>query len=427
MIPAFFILGGIVLAQLLVSIDRAIGGGTPDNTSMFFFAVGPDGARGILSAISSTVLSVATMAFSITISVMSSASSSFGPRLVRNFMSDRGNQVVLGTFTATFLYCLLVMRDVHGAEVSATNQAFVPHIAVNFSVALALACVGVLIYFINHIASGIQVNTIATTVQGKFADLVEKFYHAEPESGEITEGATEIRPQKAFSYPVTASKNGYVVDVELLQLALKIKDEPLDVEVLIRPGDHLIEGERIALLYSNSELTQDEIDAACDVVRKSCSVGTARTDYNDVRFVAEQMIELGVRALSPGTNDPYTMTNAAHELTGGLVKAAQCRELPNAVFIGGQARIFHTPVTPAELVDLVFDGIRTHAIANERAVIDLLTIAGKLLALGTDPAALARARWHAAVLLDAYQETKPNQHNLNLVRAAYDKAVAAEA
>lgn len=422
MIPALFITTAIVLSFALVALDRSVTYG-PEATSVFFFTVGPEGARGILSAIASTVLSVATMAFSITISVMSTASSSFGPRLVRNFMSDRGNQIVLGTFTSTFLYCLMVMRTIQSDDTDVSQGSFVPHLAVNFSMVLALACVAVLIYFINHIASGIQVSTIATTVQQKYLKLIEKRFHAEEAASEAFESYSDNHLPDAFTYQVHAETNGYVVDIERLTLGKKLAKSIAGVHIFVCPGDHLVKGQLIATIQAPRELDDQQVEQISSTVRQLCSVGESRTEYDDIRFLQDQIVELGVRALSPGTNDPFTLTNSTHELTVGLIRAAQAEHAKNSVFVGGELKVRFEPVEASELVDSAFDNFRSYALNHEQCVIDLLNMAGKVIALGDNEPAVARARWHAAVLLEYFRATKPHDYSLALVTDAYERYV----
>lgn len=422
LVPTLSIVVGISLSFVMVSIDRKIGF-TLDEPGFFFFTVGPDGARGILSSIASTVLSVATMAFSITISVMSTASSSFGPRLVQNFMSDRGNQIVLGTFTGTFLYCLLVMKTVQSGDNSVTDGTFVPHLAVNFSVVLALACVGMLIYFINHIASGIQVSIIATTVQNKYLRLINKRFYDDVSKDGAVEIYKAVLPEGEYSYSVKSQSSGYIVDIERLALAQKIREEDVLIHVLVRPGDHLIEGQNLAVIYSNNSLTEEAQENLARKVRQSYSIGTARTEYDDLRFLQNQIVELGVRALSPGTNDPFTLANSTHELTVGLVKVARADHARNAVTVDGVVKVLFTPVEPGELIDSAFNEFRPYALDHEQSVIDLLAMAGKIIALGTNEKAVARARWHAALLMEYYQASQPRTYSSTLVSDAYERYI----
>jgi uncharacterized membrane protein len=144
----------IALSFALVNLDASIGTETVRNIG-WLYTFGPEGARAILSAIASSMITVAGLTFSITMLTLQLASSQFGPRLLRNFMRDRGNQVVLGTYLATFIYCLLVLRTVRGTE----DAPFVPHLAVAGGVLLALASIAVLIYFIHHVANAIRIET----------------------------------------------------------------------------------------------------------------------------------------------------------------------------------------------------------------------------------------------------------------------------
>ena len=160
-VPALLLLAAVVLAELMVALDRAVGSSGLASLS-FVSAVGASGSRDLLAAIGGSMLGVAATSFSITISVIATASSTFGPRLVRNFMANRGNQVVLGIYGATFLYALLVLRTVREGADDASS--FVPHLAVTFAIGLAVVDVAVLIYFIHHIADSIQVPTLATQV-----------------------------------------------------------------------------------------------------------------------------------------------------------------------------------------------------------------------------------------------------------------------
>jgi uncharacterized membrane protein len=83
-----------------------------------------------------------------------------GPRLLRNFTRDRGNQTTLGTFLGTFTYALFVLRTVRDDG----GDTFVPHLALSVGMALALLSVGMLVYFVEHIAGRINVDTVIEIV-----------------------------------------------------------------------------------------------------------------------------------------------------------------------------------------------------------------------------------------------------------------------
>src|SRR3712207_4966988 len=152
------LLGGTVLAQVTLAVDHyAL---SRPGGSGWIYTGGAEGARTLLSAVAGSVITVAGVVFSITIGTLTQASMQFGPRLLRNFMRDTGNQLVLGTFVATFMYCLLVLRSIE----SGPNASDVPHASVTAAVAFALASIAVLIYFTHHVSLSLQAPIAVATV-----------------------------------------------------------------------------------------------------------------------------------------------------------------------------------------------------------------------------------------------------------------------
>ena len=182
-IPSVMALGAIVLSFVTTAIDGRIGPGWIERVS-WLYANKPDGARGLLSTVAGSMIGVAGVTFSITIASVVYASGQYGPRLLTNFMSDRGNQVTLGTFIATFLYCLLVLRTIRAADEAsgAANPsgdvvgAFVPHVAIVTALVLALASVGVLIFFIHHVPESIHVSHVIAGVGRDLSEKIEKLF-----------------------------------------------------------------------------------------------------------------------------------------------------------------------------------------------------------------------------------------------------------
>jgi len=149
-VPGIMAFLAVLLAFALVQWDRSRL--YPGILETLLYSGGIEGARSILSIISGSMITVAGVVFSITVVALTLAASQFGSRLLRNFMGDRVNQVVLGTFIATFIYCLLVLQSVHGNQ----DAAYVPRITTSVSLLLALADFGILIFFFHHISSLLQ-------------------------------------------------------------------------------------------------------------------------------------------------------------------------------------------------------------------------------------------------------------------------------
>ena len=169
-IPTLMAASSIILAWAMLTVDRT--GSTPN--WWWIYTGGTDGARSLLSAVAGSMVSVVATAFSITIVALQLASSNFGPRLLRNFMQDTGNQIVLGTFIATFIYCLLVLRTIHGEGDG--YSFFVPQLSVTVGTVLAIASMGVLIYFIHHASTIIQASHVITQVSDDLANTIDRLF-----------------------------------------------------------------------------------------------------------------------------------------------------------------------------------------------------------------------------------------------------------
>src|SRR5688500_17672789 len=169
-IPALMAVAAAVLAVVSVQTDRYLSARFAERIG-WIYSGGPEGARAVLSVVAGSVMSTAGVTFSITIAALSLASAQLGPRLLQRFMRDTGNQVVLGTFIAAFVFCLLVLRTVRGAD---EGGRFVPAISVTAGVGLGLASLGVLIYIIHHVALSIQAPVVVASVGAELARQAEE-------------------------------------------------------------------------------------------------------------------------------------------------------------------------------------------------------------------------------------------------------------
>ncbi|HEX8202382.1 MAG TPA: DUF2254 domain-containing protein, partial [Isosphaeraceae bacterium] len=182
-VPTTMVAGAIALSLATIHVDRIAGERNWVATLGWTYTRGPEGSRAVLSVVAGSMATIAGVTFSITIVALQLASSQFGPRLLRNFMRDRGNQVALGAFIATFTYCLLIQRTVNGTE----REEFVPHVSVTVGLLLALVCLGVLIYFIHHTATSIQAENVIARVGRELHHAIDRLFpeelgHGPPET-----------------------------------------------------------------------------------------------------------------------------------------------------------------------------------------------------------------------------------------------------
>lgn len=348
-VPALLVVSGAVLALLATSLDHRYG---DEMKGLRLFAGTPEGARAMLSTLAGAQINLAGLTFSITIVALTVASQQYGPRLLRNFMRDLGNQIVLGTFVATFVYCVLVQGQVRNGD----DASWVPALSLAIAVALALASLGVLIYFIHHVSSSIQVSQLIATVGSDVDAAIGTLFPEEIGSGSPdTRDADAASFDEASSACVAARELGYLQAIDLDGLMALACDRDVLIRLECRPGDRIVPGCTIARVWPRVEA-----DAA-DAVNRSLIVGVQRTSVQDLEFSIDQLVEIAVRALSPGTNDPFTAMSCIDRLAASLCRLAG-RRIPSPVRLDaeGRPRVIARPWTFPGALDSAFDQIRQY-------------------------------------------------------------------
>lgn len=388
-VPALMSVGAAILAFAMLTLDTRLSDETLSGLG-WIYGGGPEGARSLLSTVASSAITVAGTTFSITIAALSLASSQFGPRLLRTFVRDTGNQVVLGTFVATFLYCLLVVRTVRGLE----DTRVVPHLSVTVGVLLAVANLGVLIYFVHHVAMSIRADQVIAAVSHELDGAVEQLFPAQlgEEPGARHEDTSE-RPASPVVPPdaraITLDHDGYlqVIDVETLLGLAEAHD--LVVSLCVRPGDFVVAGELVALAWPGERVD----DGRAATLAEALILGRERSAQQDVRFVVNQLVEVASRALSPGINDPFTAITCLDHLGAALRRVAQ-RPLPDGRRYddAGRLRVIAAPMRFDELVDAAFDQIRSYGAEHLEVITTLLGTLTRIGAVTDDEERLAPLR-----------------------------------
>ncbi len=269
----------------------------------WIWAGGPEGARNVLATIAGSTITVAGVVFSITIVSLTLASSQFGPRLLRNFMADRATQVVLGIFVSTFLYCLLVLRTIRGTDAA----TFVPFLSVTSGLLFAVVSVGFLIFFIHHVSSSI----LAENLIGRVAvDLQESIARLFPET--LGEGGAEEEMSAAEeklpglteepAHELHSKGSGFVQGVDGEQILKLATEKDLLVRLYRRPGDFIAKGSLLAEVWPKEKASVK----VSEELQRTVLLGRHRTPTQDLEYSIDQLVEVAVRAMSPGINDPFT-------------------------------------------------------------------------------------------------------------------------
>lgn len=363
-VPSLLALAGLLLGLGLVVLDFRIGDDWLGNLE-WFYGSRPAGARAMLSTIAGSTITVAGVVFSITLAAVTYASGQFGPRLLSNFMRDRGNQTTLGVFIGTYVYCLVVLRTIRSAEetsadtAGAVRDAFVPHIAMFGGFALAIASTAVLIYFVHHVTDGIHINNVVARIGRSLIDDIRKLkvedqveYHAPA-------------PASASSKSViAATATGYIEAIDIDALSSVARRYDVKVTSLHRQGDFIIRGWPLLEAAPNPQLSEKltrDFNAAF-------SFGRQRTAQQDLRFAIDELVEIAARALSPGVNDPFTAFACIDWLSAALSEVSR-RTTPRRFLADqdGVVRVELRPLTFEDYVACAFGQLRSYVAADPNA------------------------------------------------------------
>ncbi|WP_372827030.1 DUF2254 domain-containing protein [Polaromonas sp.] len=426
-VPTVMACLAVVLAVCAVELDKAIVAtaiaGDWVQRLGWIYSGGAEGASLLLGTVAGSMIAIAGTVFSMTLVALSLASSQLGPRLLRNFMRDTANQVVLGTFVATFLYCLLVLRAVRRAD----EVAFVPHLSVSIGVLLAIISIGVLIYFIHHVSVSIQADEVVTRVGRELADGIDRLFpgHLGKPGSEVSKAPSDAGLPAAFARearPVGALADGYLQQIDTEALMALASQEDLLLRLERRPGHYLVKGRAMVMVWPGDRVTETLVDK----LNAAFVLGNQRTATQDIEFSFQQLVEIAVRALSPGINDPFTAIACVDRLGSGLCRLAR-RDMPSALRFDqhGRLRLVAPEPSFAGIADAAFNQIRQSARSNPAVAIrmlDAITQVAGQVQRAPDAACLQR---HSGMIIRAAREAVPEPDDLLDVEAAFMAATQA--
>jgi uncharacterized membrane protein len=347
--PAVIVFCAIALGLALAEIGNTFPSLAQDSLPQLF-GFSAEGSRAMLSAIASSMITVAGVAFSVTIVALSLASTQYSPRVLRHFMRDRGNQTVLGVFVGIFAYCLVVLPMVRGGE----EHGNVPALAVAVGVVLAMVGVGCLIYFIHHVATAIQASSIVAIIAAETHDAIE---HLFPErlGEDAPPPADELRG--LVWQPIDARSSGMIqlVNEDALLAASIAHDCMLRMEYRI--GDFVVRGSPLV-----SVTLSGEVPAALEqTIAGAFTINRTRTVEQDAAFGIRQIVDVALRALSPSLNDTTTAILCINYLTDILRRAAERHPESPYRREHGALRVIATRPDFSEHLQLAFDQVRDNA------------------------------------------------------------------
>lgn len=365
--PSVILLASIALSALTLAVDRGPTGAWIQQAP-WIYRIGAEGARLMLSTVAGSMITVTSLVFSLTLVALTLASQQLGPRVIALFMENRVNQLVLGIFLATFVYALLILRTINDES----GIIFVPHVSLIVALLLAIACFGLLIFFIHHAALLIQADTMLAVIAGAAGEAIEANF---PDRG--SKGGEAARrnddPPDNFTTDgkaVEATKSGYVQVVSRDALLETAERDGVTIKMECRAGHFVFASLPIAWAMPAERVDERVIDG----IRAAIVLGPRRTPAQDVEFTLRAIVDIVVRALSPSLNDFHTAMAGIDRLGAALSEILQ-RDMPDPICRSaddGREAVYLYPETLERMFHAAFQQIIESSRGNTTIGIHLI-------------------------------------------------------
>ena len=401
-VPTAAIALALGLAVVLPELDQILEDG--EQPLAYVFGGGPSAARTMLSTIASSLISVTTLLFSLTIVTLQLASSQYSPRLLQTFVRDRVVQVCLGVLLGTFVYALVVLRTVRSADESGAG-AFVPRLSVTVAVVLALASVAALVTFLSHQTRQLRVETMMRDVHVESGETIRRICRQLVEDDQADTPLPDV-PQRAR--PVLARHSGFYVQVAEAQL-LKVATDCGAVLLLVpRPGDAVIDGTPVAWAWTDEPSADPPLDDLGAAVEEHLRLSHERSEVGDPSYGLRKLVDIAARALSPGINDPTTAVHALSHISDllGLVgtRDAWHRRTSDD---SGRERLLATSWEFDSLLDLAVTQIRYYGREDPTVLVRLFGLLAEVAWRARSHTQRAAVRHQRDLLLGQWEASPP--------------------
>jgi uncharacterized membrane protein len=378
--------------------------------------------RDVLIAIAAAIITVIGVVFSITILALTLASQQFGPRMMRNFVRDVGNQITLGVFVATFVYSVLAL----GSITIYPHTGFDPHLSVVVAEAMTLVDVAVLVYFISHIAASIQLPEVIAGIARDLESAIDTEFRA---IGHVDDAKASAKIYTSAAPPpaellamieerggvVLAAKSGYLQFVGYAQLVEIARLVDAVIRLEYRPGHFIVAGRPIAKVFPRGAAQQVE-----KALAKAHVTGPHRTLMQDPVFAIDQLVEIAIRALSPAVNDTFTALTCLDWISSGLSRLSG-RELSEHVILDdhGRVRLIGADWSFSQMVGRAYDKIRQAASGMPAVIIRILDSLTAVVDASTSEAQRNTLMRQGEMVLRSANKSVVEANDLEDIRAHY--------
>jgi len=404
-IPGLLALWGACAAFFMVWIDSLgeVQGLLAGNSLL---KISPDGARAVLGTIAGTMMTVISLVYSLTLVVFTLAAGTISPRLLESFTYNRTNQITIGLLGATFIYALIVLY------ITGDSQA--PRAAVALAIVFALLSFFWLVYFVNDVASHIIIdNEIGRTERTLRHSVDKALPEGDEADDEFPEGEAEARWGEPV--PVRATAGGYIVSIDYEAIRDLAVEQDTFVKLEIRIGNFMLRDMAVAEVYGPAGRKDDVATG----VNRAIVVQPSRTPDSDILFAIHLMVEIALRALSPGTDDSYTAISAIDHLTAALAQIMQ-RHMPSPLVrdADGTPRLWRKMISVDDSVGQALHPIRAATAGNVLVTLRLMTAIDRMAEVADARHRPIMRRHLRLILREAKAAVRLPEDRVEIARAA---------
>ncbi len=415
-IPTLLALGGVLAALKLIDVDLKI---DPDGKSwMTFFQIGTAGVRQVLAVTTGAMMTITGVVFSISVVTLTLAANQFGAKILRNYLSDWRNKLVLGLFVGSFLYGLIVL-----ASIDSDASARIPALAFMVSLLLTVVAIAALIYFIHNISTSIQADVLIAEIGKSLSDTVARTVPSRDSALDpaLLRNKWEIAVHGDLGTPVYADHSGYVEYIDYDALLNLSHPGQYTLEITIRAGNFVVKGNPVATLYSRE---RTGIPAA-EHINRQIAIGPQRTNVQDLEYGITQLLQIAQRALSPGINDSLTGIACIDWLSAALAAMAVRHFEPEyRTDAEGVVRMKIHAFDFEGAVNAVFHPLRQNTRDNEMVAIRLLDAIAAVMQVCGKESYLRVLRRHADLINRSAESHFQTQEDIDATGCRYAACVA---
>lgn len=401
-VPGLVALTLWALSLLVLWVDRSY----PELASsqpFKIFSTDYETARTVLSTIAAASITTLGLVYSIVLVVFTTAASNIGPRLLQRFTSDSINQATAGLFGGTFLFSLTVLHQ--------TDSAFVPSFSIACTFFLAGLSVLQLIYFVHNASTSVTIDEEIAKISDQLEEAIENLVN---QGDDLDEYAQTVPGKSDLVDSVEARSSGYITFIDVPVLVKIGVDNDMFVSLCCGHGDFLVPGSGLARMTRKLEgETRDEIAAK---IRDAITTSDSRSPDSDIEFSINLLIEIALRALSPGVNDTFTAVTCIDRISSALVRPVRSGLRDHIRSDSDRVpRVYLPGMTLEDLLNAAFHPLRRASSANVLMTKHILDALSRLYNIG-DTDACELIKQHADLVVAGAEQSGLLESDLKFVQ-----------